>query len=562
MASGSLVDGNGGNEGFRGKPKLKDSKVYARKSFEGLLTEPQTETLDSEEANCVDAVSDDSSSLNLNRTRGGPKFGFPRQENSVTINLASKTKKEVRDLRRKLQGELNLVRNWVTKIDAKDCQKAGGNVDDGGGSKGVQLEVAEAGPNQSRPLHQLSIFVLENSKGISDTMEKEKRTPKANQFFRNREFLLGKDKFLAADKKSKSNGKKHGEGEIGFELGKFSNKFRNSCNALLERLMKHKHGWVFNKPVDAKALGLHDYFDIIKNPIDLGTVKSRLSKNWYNSPREFAEDVRLTFHNAMTYNPKGQDVYLMADQLMQIFQEKWAVIEAYYLREMKLVVDHEGSLDTPTSLKSHMPQQPPLVMRRVLERSEPITHLLDPNSKLVNFAHSGRTTVPKKPKAKDLNKQEMTYEKKHKLTTNLQNLPPEKLENVIEIIKKRNSSLCQHDDAIEVDIDSFDTETLWELDRFVTNYKKCLSKNKNKAGLGNKAKAISEPSVHKEHPAPIVVEAPKETKIDKKDTGNSSPIQVAKQGNVSTKGSRSSSLSGSGSDSGSCSDSDSGSSSG
>ena len=36
---------------------------------------------------------------------------------------------------------------------------------------------------------------------------------------------------------------------------------------------------------------------------------------------------------------------------------------------------------------------------------------------------------------------------------------------------------------VEVDIDSVDVETLWELDRLVTNYKKSLSKNKRKAEI-------------------------------------------------------------------------------
>ncbi|KAF9604751.1 hypothetical protein IFM89_009703 [Coptis chinensis] len=38
--------------------------------------------------------------------------------------------------------------------------------------------------------------------------------------------------------------------------------------------------------------------------------------------------------------------------------------------------------------------------------------------------------------------------------------------------------LYQCDDEIEVDIDVVDVETLWELDRFVTYYKKSLSKKK------------------------------------------------------------------------------------
>ena len=72
--------------------------------------------------------------------------------------------------------------------------------------------------------------------------------------------------------------------------------------------MKHKHGWVFNTPVDVVGLGLHDYHQIIKQPMDLGTVKSRLSKKEFGWPLDFASDVRLTFNNAKTYNSKGQKV--------------------------------------------------------------------------------------------------------------------------------------------------------------------------------------------------------------------------------------------------------------
>jgi hypothetical protein len=43
-----------------------------------------------------------------------------------------------------------------------------------------------------------------------------------------------------------------------------------------------------------------------------------------------------------------------------------------------------------------------------------------------------------------------------------------------------------------VDIDSVDAETLWELDRFVTNYKKSLSKHKRKAELAIQARAEAE----------------------------------------------------------------------
>lgn len=44
--------------------------------------------------------------------------------------------------------------------------------------------------------------------------------------------------------------------------------------------MLHKkhaaYAWPFYKPVDASALGLHDYHDIIKCPMDLSNIKVSL----------------------------------------------------------------------------------------------------------------------------------------------------------------------------------------------------------------------------------------------------------------------------------------------
>lgn len=49
-----------------------------------------------------------------------------------------------------------------------------------------------------------------------------------------------------------------------------------SCARLVREMLSKKHvayAWPFYKPVDVKALGLHDYHDIIKHPMDLSTIK-------------------------------------------------------------------------------------------------------------------------------------------------------------------------------------------------------------------------------------------------------------------------------------------------
>ena len=34
--------------------------------------------------------------------------------------------------------------------------------------------------------------------------------------------------------------------------------------------------WPFYKEVDAESLGLHDYYDVIKHPMDLGSMKKKM----------------------------------------------------------------------------------------------------------------------------------------------------------------------------------------------------------------------------------------------------------------------------------------------
>lgn len=57
--------------------------------------------------------------------------------------------------------------------------------------------------------------------------------------------------------------------------GRLSEHLRH-CDSILREMLSKKHAayaWPFYKPVDAEALELHDYHDIIKHPMDLSTVK-------------------------------------------------------------------------------------------------------------------------------------------------------------------------------------------------------------------------------------------------------------------------------------------------
>ena len=47
---------------------------------------------------------------------------------------------------------------------------------------------------------------------------------------------------------------------------------------------------------------LQNYFDIITNPMDLGTIKKRLENNYYANAQECIDDVNLVLRNCYTFN--------------------------------------------------------------------------------------------------------------------------------------------------------------------------------------------------------------------------------------------------------------------
>ncbi|XP_047236431.1 bromodomain-containing protein 3-like isoform X4 [Girardinichthys multiradiatus] len=101
------------------------------------------------------------------------------------------------------------------------------------------------------------------------------------------------------------------------------------CDAILKEMLSKKHAayaWPFYKPVDAEALELHDYHDIIKHPMDLSTVRKKMDKGEYSDPQSFATDVRLMFSNCYKYNPPDHEVVAMARKLQDVFEMRFAKI--------------------------------------------------------------------------------------------------------------------------------------------------------------------------------------------------------------------------------------------
>lgn len=235
------------------------------------------------------------------------------------------------------------------------------------------------------------------------------------------------------------------------------------CENLLKKLMSHQYGDVFNKPVDIVELNIPDYFTVIKHPMDLGTIKKRLTSGAYLSPLEFLADVRLMFSNALTYNPPGNIFHVMADTMSKFFELRWKTIEK------KLPTHHAESVEEISGL----PEENEAASKK--RKLSPTQHVV----------------MSEPPKCK------MTDEEKHKLGGELEASLGDLPDNIIEFLKEQSSNgATAEDDEFEIDIDVLSDDTLFTLrellDKFLQEKPKgnakaepCEIELPNELGLSN-----------------------------------------------------------------------------
>ena len=118
----------------------------------------------------------------------------------------------------------------------------------------------------------------------------------------------------------------------------------SDCLGMLDRLLAMRGGNYFAEPVDAEALGLPDYHEIVTEPMDFSTIKERLLSGFYcarpkgkgkaaaqvfsdkdgvKMREAFGRDVRKVLDNAMLYNPESDRVYKAAASILEIFNSNW-----------------------------------------------------------------------------------------------------------------------------------------------------------------------------------------------------------------------------------------------
>ncbi|ORZ14175.1 hypothetical protein BCR42DRAFT_418214 [Absidia repens] len=93
--------------------------------------------------------------------------------------------------------------------------------------------------------------------------------------------------------------------------------------ALVSELRNHASSWPFRQPVNADEVS--DYYQVIRNPMDLATLEQNVELFVYTSMDDFVADVQKIFDNCRTYNPEGTNYAKCATILEKYFYERLQV---------------------------------------------------------------------------------------------------------------------------------------------------------------------------------------------------------------------------------------------
>lgn len=277
------------------------------------------------------------------------------------------------------------------------------------------------------------------------------------------------------------------------------------CQQVLKELLSKKLepiSYPFVTPVDPVALGCPTYFDVIKHPMDLGTIQSKLTNNEYENADEFEADVRLVFQNAYTFNPPSTPVNMMAHRLEEVFDKRWVdrpatppspqVLSEYDSDSESETEDVKVDASLLTNPAIEYLEQQIARMRKDLDKmKQDLYNQVRLEMSLKKRSRKGSKKGGKRKKSRHdsvLNGYitgPITFDMKQELSNKLGDLSEEDTEGVVQIIQsmKNPPAPVNEDGEMELELDALDQETITKLYNFVF-------KKKKKAGPGRPSSGI------------------------------------------------------------------------
>jgi len=235
------------------------------------------------------------------------------------------------------------------------------------------------------------------------------------------------------------------------------------CTKVVTEMMKNTNVRLyFGEPVHRDKFP--GYYETIKKPRDLGTIKAWIETGHYQNIRGFRDDVRLCFDNCRLYNPVGHQVRKFGDGASDQFEKKW--------ENRKVEEEWDAEMERHRLTMARLEAEAKSLPDKIKEVE---AELQDLAAKAV-----ARNQAPTPGPGR-----EMTFEEKRKLSHMLGSLPGERLARVLEIVAAGPSAdTLEGDEECEFDIDALDAGTLWKLQAYVDSVATEIDNKAARPGAG------------------------------------------------------------------------------
>eukprot|EP01032_Pedospumella_encystans_P012522 gene12522-14482_t len=281
------------------------------------------------------------------------------------------------------------------------------------------------------------------------------------------------------------------------------------CSELLKEMSKQPHAAWFLEPVDYVRFNIPDYPLIISTPMDFSTIRKRIEGSLYDTAEAFAEDMRLVFRNAITFNTQRDNpVHIAAREMSGRFEDRYRVLTSQlagtsaYSAAAILAVEagnkQVGGMGPSSGKKNKTPRPslggksssgagprqslggvgampmgylPPVVdsgsAHQLMEMQRMMQAMQNEISTLKSQVRENEI-VKRLQETKDASHNPLTFEEKKTLIAQIHKLAPDRMEHVLNIIQDALPPRENDDDAeIEIPLDALDTFTLRKLQKFI-----------------------------------------------------------------------------------------------
>jgi len=269
------------------------------------------------------------------------------------------------------------------------------------------------------------------------------------------------------------------------------NEHMRKCLQVIRYMRSQPNAHWFNDPVDPIALGIPEYSNVVKNPMDLGTVKNNIESGKMTKVDDFKAAVLLVFKNALTFNKERDNaVNIAARGLQTVFESRCRTQVDNLGKETGEESGRgrkkgsgqtkgrakpgprpaNGDTGKASVHKGGAVSQMHEMQKQMRKMQETISMLQKQTTQTEVKMQAQRTiqTPGSSRKSSVDDHRPMSHQDKVTLSSSISSLPNDKLSRVVEIVKERMPLLKNEgDNEIEIDINALDVPTLRHLQRYV-----------------------------------------------------------------------------------------------